>query len=469
MLHRATVVLDVGKTLTKLSLWGPEGRLQERRSQPNERVPGAYLGLDALGIEDFLEHTLRDFGRRADIGAVIPVAHGAAAAWLGPRGLVQPPLDYEQVLPPALRRDYDAQRDPFAQTGSPALPNGLNLGAQLHYLDALRGTPPPDSVCWVPWAQYWSWRLSGVASADLTHLGCHTDLWYPMAGTPSGLASRRGWAERMAPLAFSGATVGHLTSGWVRRTGLASDAEVLCGIHDSNAALLAARAFPELRDREATVLSTGTWFVAMRSPAAEVCFDIADLDEARDCLVNIDAFGRPVPSARWMGGREIELLGGAGARIDAPERQETLLRAVEAVVRRGAMILPGFVPGSGPYPMAQGRWMAAPTDEDERLAAVCLYAALLADVSLDLIGARERLLVEGRFSRCTLLVGALACLRPGTTVYVAPTESEVAFGALCLRDPAAMPVSSLSTVPPLPVDLAAYRGRWRQEAGCAAR
>jgi len=132
------------------------------------------------------------------------------------------------------------------------------------------------------------------------------------------------------------------------------------------------------------------------------------------------------------------------------------------------MVLPTFAPGSGPFPSGPGRWIQPPEGADERLAAVCLYAALVGDVSLDLIGARERLLIEGRFARCELLTRALATLRPQTTVYVASSDSEVAFGALLLRNRPLAPASRLTSVAPLPQKLEQYRQQWRQEARCAA-
>ncbi len=463
----AAIVLDVGKTLSKLTLWSPEGRLLERRARANEPVEttAGYRGLDAAGIETWLGHTLRDFARVSQVGAIIPVAHGAAAAWLGESGLLQPPMDYEQAIPSAVRQAYDAQREPFALTGSPALPNGLNLGAQLHFLETLRVSPRDARL--VPWAQYWSWLLSGVASADVTNLGCHTDLWYPLSGTHSRLSIQRGWAARLAPLAPPGAALGALRSQWVQSTGLAPDTRVHCGLHDSNAALLAARAYPEIAGHEATVLSTGTWFVALRAPSPDSSPDIASLSDTRDCLVNVDAFGKPVPSARFMGGREIELLA-EGRRIDAPEEQPTLLRAIPAVLASGTRVLPGFTPGSGPYPQAPGRWVGVPGNDSERLAAVCLYAALVADTVLDLIGARDRLLIEGRFARCEVFARALASIRPKTAVYIAHAESDASFGALRLLNPDIAPPSLLGRVAPLSEDLGDYRRRWLQEAGSVA-
>jgi len=357
MRDRATIVLDLGKTLSKLSLWAPGGRLLERRSRRNERIGTEdYLGLDAVGIERWLGDTLTDFRRMGNVGAVVPVAHGAAAAWVSEGKLAQPPLDYEHPIPQSVRQDYEAQREPFALTGSPSLPDGLNLGAQLHFLEELRRGPVPESVTLLPWAQYWSWLLSGVASADVTNLGCHTDLWYPLSGAHSRLSVERRWASRMAPVVSSDTVLGTLTPRWAQRTGLPRDAEVYCGLHDSNAALLAARAYPEIVGHDATVLSTGTWFVAMRTPREAKGLDISSLSEMRDCLVNVDALGRPVPSARFMGGREIEILA-MGQPVDANEDQPALLRAVPEVLASGAMALPTFTPGSGPFPAGRGRWI----------------------------------------------------------------------------------------------------------------
>jgi hypothetical protein len=105
-----------------------------------------------------------------------------------------------------------------------------------------------------------------------------------------------------------------------------------------------------------------------------------------------------------------------------------------------------------------------PSDEMHRRAAVALYAALVADVTLDLIGARERLLIEGRFSESQVFIRALAALRPETRVYVCHPRSDVAFGALYLTNSGRQTPSALVRVEPLAEDLSAYRQGWREEA-----
>lgn len=465
MKGRATIVLDVGKTLAKLSLWSPEGALIERRVRPNERVrTGSYAALDTAGIEAWAIEVLRYFGTLADVGAIVPVGHGAGAAIIRDDRLACPPLDYEEPLSAGLRSDYDAGRDAFSESGSPALPDGLNLGAQIFRLEQLDPALAKGTQI-LPWAQYWSWLLSGVAAVEVTSLGCHTDLWKPLKGTPSELAERRGWAKRLAPLRAAREILGTLTPEWVFRTGLPADTEVHCGLHDSNAALLAARGFSEIADRESTVLSTGTWFVAMRSLGDAASIDTSRLDEARDCLINVDVFGVPVPSARFMGGREIETLIGLDTRrIDIAADQPTLLATVPDVLANGAMVLPTFAPGFGPFPHGRGRWVAEPEDHGARRAAVSLYAALVVDASLDLIGTRERLLIEGRFAEGQVFVRALAALRPDLRIYTGKAHNDVSYGALRLIDAALPPTEPLELVEPLGIDLAAYRDRWREEA-----
>jgi len=468
--NRLSVVLDLGKTLSKLSLWDATGKMLARRTRPNGQVMAMLGGealrvLDAAGIETWAAEVLREFVGFGPIARIMPVGHGAAAAILRKGALAAPPLDYEQAIPAEVVASYLGQRDPFARTGSPVLADGLNLGLQLHFLEQLDPGLLDGDAMILTWPQYWAWRFSGIAASEVTSLGCHSDLWCPASGTPSALAERRGWAARLAPLRHAGEKIGTVSAEWAARTGLADDVAVHCGLHDSNAALLAARGFAEIADKESTVLSTGTWFIAMRSPKTNEPALLAGLPEARDCLVNVDVLGRPIPSARFMGGREIEILTGIDTRrVDIKPDQPAILAAVGQAVADGVMVLPGWAPGVGPYPQAHGRWLGEPDDPMVLRAAVCLYAALVADASLDLIGARSRILVEGRFGEAQAFVGGLASLRPRDQIYASIAHNDVSYGALRLIDPQLAPPSELRRVAPIEVDLTDYRARWRHAA-----
>ncbi len=454
------IVVDIGKTLAKVSLWSRNGEMLARETRPNDTIIiDGIRRLDAGGIAEWLTSALASFGGHP-VEYIVPVAHGAGVTQICDDELAIAPIDYEQELPAELRAQYDAIRTPFAETGSPNLPAGLNFGAQLFWLEKTHPGLISQSTL-VPWAQFWAWFLTGEACTEATSMGCHSDLWAPAEGKFSRLAVQRDWADRFAPLAAAGDIIGTLKLNLAEKTGLPASAKVLAGLHDSNAALNAARGFHEIENREATILSTGTWFIAMRLATGEI--DLSKLPEARDCLVNVDVFGNPVPSARFMGGREIETLIQIDTQqVDIKPDQPRLLDAVPSVIAQAAMVLPTLAPGNGPYPQAQGGWVNRPEDWFERRAGACLYAALVADTALDLIGSQGCVLVEGRFAEAEVFVRALATLRSDTKVYVANAHNDVSFGALRLIDPSIRPKGGLSRVQPLAVDLFGYREAWHR-------
>lgn len=457
------IVVDIGKTLSKVTLWTRGGRMIDRHVRPNAACEQNGLRvLDVEGIGQWLRATLRGWSGHP-VEAIIPVAHGAGFAALDETGLLFPPLDYEQAVPEEVMADYRRERDAFLLTGSPALPDGLNLGTQVYWMARLHPEKMARATL-VPWAQYWAWFLSGQVASEVTSLGCHTDLWCPADARFSPMAERFGWAERFAPVVSASDVVGTLRAEIAAETGLPATARILAGLHDSNAALLAARGFTEIARKEATILSTGTWFIAMRL-AAET-FSIASLPEARDTLVNVDAYGWPVPSARFMGGREIEsIIQIDTRRVDIRPDQPKLMEAVPGLLARGTMMMPTLAPGFGPFPEGKADWIDKPEEWAgtwyARRAAICLYAAMVADTSLDLIGSKERLLIEGRFADAEVFVRALAALRPETEVFVANAHNDVSFGALRLINPLLQAQGGLRRVEPLEGDLIAYRGKWR--------
>ena len=151
--------------------------------------------LDAAGIEAWFLGAARELAATAEIVAIVPVAHGAAAALITDGKLAAPVMDYEDAPPPDIISAYDRERDGFELTLSPRLPQGLNLGQQLFWKERLM--PWPGRVRALLWPQYWAWRLCGETASEITSLGCHTDLWRPYQARFSALAIRRGWDDRL--------------------------------------------------------------------------------------------------------------------------------------------------------------------------------------------------------------------------------------------------------------------------------
>ncbi|UXN73421.1 hypothetical protein N8D56_21485 [Devosia sp. A8/3-2] len=117
--------------------------------------------------------------------------------------------------------------------------------------------------------------------------------------------------------------------------------------------------------------------------------DTSGLDSERDSLANVDAFGRPVPTARFMGGREFDML--------VPGAVEPSEADIAKVVAEEIQALPSFTPGVGPYPKAEGRWTHDPAalSIGERSAVVALYLALVTRQCLDLSGLGREIVIEG--------------------------------------------------------------------------
>ena len=414
---RIVGVLDVGKTNVKLLLHDLETDTPlASRTTPNSVVDdGPYPHFDVAAIQAFCLDGLADLLREriAVPAALVVTTHGASGALIGADDLVLPVLDYECPGPDDLAEDYDRVRPGFAETCSPRLPAGLNLGAQLFWQAKRFPAAFAQTRAIVTYPQYWAWWLSGIASVEASSLGAHTDLWDPRSGVLSSLPARVGFAHIMAPLRRAWDELGPVRPAIATRLGLDRPVPVLAGIHDSNASLLPHRLAGASRLAGAggltgesapmTVVSTGTWVIVFSLGGS-----LDGLDPSRDMLANVDIFGQAVPSARFMAGREFDLIAGAG---DHPEPRPD---AVSRLIATRIMVLPSLVPGAGPLGRAKGGWSpeGAETELDpaERVAVASLYAGLVTAACLDDLRVQGPTLVEGPFSRNALFIEVLEAL-----------------------------------------------------------
>lgn len=409
-------VIDIGKTNAKLALV----RLSDLSevavvTRPNTVLPGPpYPHFDIDGHWAFILDGLARFHANHRVQAISVTTHGAAGALIAKDGsLAAPVLDYEHTGPEDLAKAYDAIRPSFAETGSPRLSMGLNLGAQLHWQiethPKLLGTV--ETV--VTYPQFWGHRLTGVAATDVTSLGCHTDLWNPYARAFSSLPNALGLSGKIASPRKPGEILGPILKEVARRTGLDPKTPVYCGIHDSNASLL-----PHLITRKPpfSVVSTGTWVIAMGIGGTSVT-----LDATRDTLVNVNAIGDAVPSARFMGGREHD--------IALAQKQVTSEDAdIKNVLTDEVMLMPAVVLETGPFGGCRHRWIGKepPIGSGVRSAAVSFYLAMVTSRCLELIGHQGDVIVEGPFARNQAF---LRMLEAASSARICPIESSTGTSA----------------------------------------
>ena len=445
-------VIDLGKTNSKLALVDTElAREMAVLTQPaSVNLNTSYPSLDHEVIFAFVIEALRQFAAAHRIDAITVTTHGATAALIDGAGdLVLPVVDYEYDGIDHLRAGYDQIRPLFSQTGSPGLPGGLNIGAQLFWLKKHFADRFARATTLLTWPQYWVFRLTGQRHNDLTSLGCHTDLYLPRDGAYSSLVDSLALRELMPPACQSGQLSGTLLPAIAKSLNLPTSTPVYIGIHDSNASLV-----PHLIYRRSpfTVVSTGTWFISMAVGGHE-----AELDEQRDTLLNINAQGVAVPSARYMGGRERDMLGVSTADSNL---------AIDTILNSGdiALQMPSTVQGTGPYPNATAQWANGyePRSRAERDCAIAWYLALMTCESMRLIGADGPICVEGPLSQDQFFVQMLAAAsaRP---VVTSGSQTGTSVGAAMLIDsPREQPVDAMVELDPQRCrQLQHYASLWR--------
>ena len=448
---RRVGVIDIGKTNAKVAVVDA-GSFAEIavRTLPNRVLRGEpYPHYDVDGIWTFILDALSALNREHPIDAITATTHGAACALLDANGeLAFPVLDYEHDGPDLLAADYDAIRPLFAETGSPRLPLGLNLAAQIFW--QARSFPHVfgQVAAILTYPQYSTFRLGGVATNEITSLGAHSDLWNPAAGDYSAIVDRLGWRPLFAPVRKAADCLAPIRPEITALTGLSPDTRIHCGIHDSNASLL-----PHLLSRHPpfSVVSTGTWVIAMA-----IGGETPTLDPARDTLINVNALGEPVPSARFMGGRDYSLLT-QGLTANATPGDAA------AVLSKKIVLLPSVQDGSGPFPGRLAQWRGeGGMTEGERDAACWFYLAMMTAVCLELIGASGPTIIEGPFARNDLYVRMLAAATGRSVLPKTGGGTGTSMGAALLASGATLPAPTDERIVAGDAAWAAYADHWRE-------
>jgi sugar (pentulose or hexulose) kinase len=432
------------------------GRESDVFTCPNDVVrSGLYPHHDIDRMWAFMLDALAKIQAATPIDAIAITAHGASITLVDADGeLALPMLDYEYEGPDSLAEEYNAIRPPFSETGSPRLVAGLNVGAQLYWQMKTFPEQFARIAAIVPYPQFWSMRLTGIAATEVTSIGAHTDLWNPWKREFSSLIDKVGWRQLIPPMSSAFDILGTIKPEIAEMTGLSQQTLVFSGLHDSNASLLT-----HLKSRPApfSVVSTGTWVI---------CFSVGGkplaLDKTRDTLVNVNAYGDPVPSSRFMGGRAFSLLkADAKAEITAKDR--------DRVLDEGIMLLPSIPDDSGPFVNRKGSWLGDPETltPGGYLFAVSLHLGMMTAISLELIGADGPVIVEGPFAANRTFLETLHVMTGRDIVTGGAGLTGTSSGAACValgRDATIETEARIQTLSRDP-RLRAYIARWQQAIG----
>ena len=314
MSPRHVAVFDLGKTNAKVVLYDRDRQEEaEVLQQSNETVPGPpyphYERGRAESVPALFPATPQPC---RPIEAIFVSAHGAGIALMAGDELALPVMDYTHEGPDDLTADYDALRPPVALTGAPRMGAGLNLGAQLFWLNRRFPEAAAKVDRLLLWPQFWSWWLSGTAASEVAYASSHSDIWNLQTGEffPPSLLR----AERPDPVSAGAARLRRdrrPAPSLAAEVGAPEGVPVYCGGHDNSLSLISvARDMP----MPCTVLSTGTWVTMFALGADE-----ADLPAQPGLMISLDCDGRPTPNFRFPGGQiYADLMAGPddGAALD---------------------------------------------------------------------------------------------------------------------------------------------------------
>lgn len=443
-------VFDLGKTNSKLFVISSEGKvIDEARTRPVWRDEADLHVLDDAALLAWMKGELARIVAGYGVDRIIFSGHGCTFALAAGDALAHPILDYEQEPPTEIAARIDAMAPDFRETFSPPLPLGFNYGRHLLWLDARKPGLLEKADAILAYPQFWSWTFSGRKVSEVSYLGCHSNLWAPLKDDFSSLVDKMGWRGKMPGFARAGAVIG--THAVTLGDGRTVEVAVHNGVHDSNAALYFYRS---LGFTDFTLVSTGTWVIVFNSASP-----LERLDQTRDMLANVTIDRQPIATIRFMGGREYDLASGGWTR---PVREE----ALASVMAKRAFALPSFAAG-GPVPGHAGHFSGPTVESEERAAAALLYVALMTDLSLDLIGSDNTIVIDGGLVKTGLYAAILAALRPAQTVHISANPEGSAFGAAALvfEDRGHNPfVNDCAVATPAALaELDAYRREWRRQ------
>lgn len=293
-------IFDVGKTNKKLFLFDENYQLVfERSARFTETVdedgfPCENVESLRVSVKESLHEVLKnpDF----EVKAINFSAYGASLVNINKEGNPATPLyNYLKPYPPELQKkfydSYGGQQQFSFKAASPVLGH-LNSGMQLYWLKYNHPAIFKNIRFSLHLPQYISYLVSGKCYADLTSIGCHTNLWDFQKNDYHEWVYKEGIIEKLPPI-VSGEHVETINFDGI-------DIKVGVGLHDSSAALI-----PYLVNfhEPFILISTGTWCISL-NPFNDQPLTSHELE--CDCLSYITYHGKTVKAARLFAGNEHE-------------------------------------------------------------------------------------------------------------------------------------------------------------------
>lgn len=293
-------IFDVGKTNKKLFLFDEQYQLVfEKTARFTETVdedgdPCEHIENLRLSVFDSLREvfSMKNF----KVKAINFSTYGASFVYLDADGKPLTPLyNYLKPYPEDLHQQfyetYGGESRMAHETASPVL-GSLNSGLQLYRLKHKQPAVFRKMKYALHLPQYMSFLITGHPCADITSIGCHTQLWDFNKNAYHRWVKKERISAKLPPLCDTHAVLPAAFPGNGYAVGV--------GLHDSSAALI-----PYLVNfhEPFILLSTGTWCISF-NPFNHQPLTTEELEQ--DCLCYLSYKGNAVKASRYFAGYEHE-------------------------------------------------------------------------------------------------------------------------------------------------------------------
>ena len=406
---KLNIVLDIGKTNVKLTFVDSINNKTIKFFTTKQKNIYRH-GIKILNSNSIFEWALKKItyiGRKHNLDKFVCTAHGTSIALISydDKELLAC-TDYEYKFD-KLFNSYKKIAPKFNESFSPFLENGLNIGQQIYYLYKKKQKLIKETKYILNYPQYIVWKLTSGFSSEISYVGCHTHLWDFKRNKLSSFVKKIKLEKKFPKIRKAWDTIGQRKIG-------ESNLKIINGIHDSNASYLY---FKNSDIKNFTLVSTGTWYIIFNQKTP-----LKNLNPSLDMLANIDVFGKPVPTMRFMGGREYDHLMGVF-------KISNKTRAIKNFSFHDYLIYPSYASGGGFSINKINIGFYEGLNKGQIYYLICLYISFVINFCLNQMKSSNTIILDGPITKNITIMKILSSLRKKQIVLKNKREIGTTLGA----------------------------------------
>ncbi len=406
---KLNIILDIGKTNVKLTFVNSINNKTIKFFKTKQKNIYRH-GIKILNSNSIFEWALKKItyiGRKHNLDKFVCTAHGTSIALISydDKELLAC-TDYEYKFD-KLFNNYKKIAPKFSDSFSPFLENGLNIGQQIYYLYKRKQKLIKETKYILNYPQYIVWKLTSSFSSEISYVGCHTHLWDFKRNKLSSLVKKIKLEKKFPQIRKAWDTIGRKQIG-------KSNLKIINGIHDSNASYLY---FKNSDIKNFTLVSTGTWYIIFNQKTP-----LKNLNPSLDMLANIDVFGKPVPTMRFMGGREYDHLMGVF-------KISNKTRAIKNFSFHDYLIYPSYASGGGFSINKINISFYERLNKGQIYYLICLYISFVINFCLNKMKSSNTIILDGPITKNITIMKILSSLRKKQIVLKNKREIGTTLGA----------------------------------------